>query len=39
MKDIFVLKTIIRKFSTIDECFKQEQIGKEDLIIRSEERL
>lgn len=36
MKDIFVLKTIIRKFSTIDECFKQEQIGKEDLIITNE---
>ena len=33
MKDTFVLKTTIKEFSTMKECFEQEKIGKEDLII------
>lgn len=36
MKDIFVLKTTIKEFSTIKECFEQEQIEEEDLIITNE---
>lgn len=36
MKDTFVLKTVIKEFSTIKECFEQEQIGKEDLIVTNE---
>ena len=36
MKDTFVLKTTIKEFSTMKECFEQEKIGKEDLIITNE---
>ena len=36
MKDTFVLKTTIKEFSTIKECFEQEQIEEEDLIITNE---
>ena len=36
MKDTFVLKTTIKEFSDIKECFEKEQIGKEDLIITNE---
>ncbi len=27
MKDTFVLKTTIKEFSTMKECFEQEKIG------------
>ncbi len=36
MKDTFVLKTIIKEFESIKDCFNQEKIESDDLIITNE---
>ena len=36
MKDTFVLKTIIKEFTSIDDCFSKEKIESDDLIITNE---
>ena len=33
MKDTFVLKTIIKEFDSIKDCFSKEKIESDDLII------